>query len=45
MSVFVQYAPYTLAEGDWDTRRDEIGTKVIDLIGALLARRRTTASK
>ena len=33
MSVFVQYAPYTLDDGDWDTRRDEIGKKVIDLIG------------
>ena len=33
MSAFVQYAPYTLAEGDWDTPRDEIGRKVIDLIG------------
>ena len=32
MSAFVQYAPYTLAEGDWDTRRDEIGRRVIDLI-------------
>jgi phytoene dehydrogenase-like protein len=32
MSAFVQYAPYTLAEGDWDTRRDEIGQRVIDLI-------------
>jgi phytoene dehydrogenase-like protein len=33
MSAFVQYAPYTLAEGDWDERRDEIGTAVLDLIG------------
>jgi phytoene dehydrogenase-like protein len=33
MSAFVQYAPYALDEGDWDTRRDEIGRKVIDLIG------------
>ena len=24
MSVFAQYAPYELADGDWDTRRDEI---------------------
>jgi phytoene dehydrogenase-like protein len=32
MSAFVQYAPYTLAEGDWATRRDEIGTMVLDLI-------------
>jgi phytoene dehydrogenase-like protein len=33
MSAFVQYAPYTLAEGDWDARRDEIGAQVLDLIG------------
>jgi phytoene dehydrogenase-like protein len=33
MSAFVQYAPYTLAEGDWDSRRDEIGRAVLDLIG------------
>ena len=25
MSVFAQYAPYELATGSWDTRRDEIG--------------------
>jgi phytoene dehydrogenase-like protein len=25
MSVFAQYVPYTLAEGTWDARRDEIG--------------------
>ena len=25
MSVFAQYAPYSLADGDWGTRRDEIG--------------------
>ena len=24
MSVFCQYAPYELADGDWDSRRDEI---------------------
>jgi phytoene dehydrogenase-like protein len=24
MSVFAQYAPYTLAQGDWDSRRDEV---------------------
>lgn len=34
MSVFAQYAPYTLAAGDWDTRRDEIG----DLALAAIAR-------
>ncbi|MGH8985757.1 MAG: phytoene desaturase family protein [Acidimicrobiia bacterium] len=34
MSVFAQYAPYTLAAGDWDTRRDEIA----DLALAAVAR-------
>ena len=29
MSVFAQYAPGRLAEGDWDTRREEIGDMVI----------------
>jgi phytoene dehydrogenase-like protein len=29
MSVFAQYAPYTLAEGDWDTRREAIGDAVL----------------
>jgi phytoene dehydrogenase-like protein len=32
MSAFAQYAPYELAEGDWDGRRSEIGDQVIDLI-------------
>jgi phytoene dehydrogenase-like protein len=32
MSVFAQYAPYELAEGDWDSRRDEIGELALDLI-------------
>jgi phytoene dehydrogenase-like protein len=30
LSMFVQYAPYDLAEGDWSTRRDEIGRIIID---------------
>jgi phytoene dehydrogenase-like protein len=34
MSVFAQYAPYRLATGDWETRRDEIG----DLVIAAIAR-------
>jgi len=34
MSVFAQYAPYELAEGDWDSRRDEIGAAVLDAIAA-----------
>lgn len=29
LSIFAQYAPYELAEGDWDTRRNEIGDLVI----------------
>ena len=32
MSCFVQYAPYHLAEGDWDSRREEFGDTVIDAI-------------
>jgi phytoene dehydrogenase-like protein len=28
MSAFCQYVPYRLAEGDWDTRRDEIADRV-----------------
>ena len=28
MSVVVQYAPYHLRAGDWDSRRDELGDKV-----------------
>src|SRR4051794_5121874 len=32
MSVFAQYAPSELAEGDWGSRRQEIGEQAIDLI-------------
>jgi len=32
MTCFVQYVPYRLASGDWDTRRDELGDKVISRI-------------
>jgi phytoene dehydrogenase-like protein len=32
MSVFGQYAPYELSEGDWDGRRDEVARQFIDLI-------------
>jgi phytoene dehydrogenase-like protein len=32
MSVFCQYAPYELAEGDWDSRRDEIAALALDAI-------------
>ena len=30
VSVFAQYAPYTLAEGEWDGRRSEIGRLILD---------------
>ncbi|MGH2559141.1 MAG: phytoene desaturase family protein [Thermomicrobiales bacterium] len=30
LSMFVQYAPYDLAEGSWDERRAEIGQNIID---------------
>jgi phytoene dehydrogenase-like protein len=29
LSIFSQYAPYTLAEGTWEERREEIGDRVI----------------
>jgi phytoene dehydrogenase-like protein len=32
LSVFAQYAPYALAEGDWDSRREEIGRQILDAI-------------
>jgi len=32
LSVFAQYAPYTLAEGTWAQRRDEIGDMVIETL-------------
>ena len=32
MSVFAQYAPYRLAEGDWDSRREEITQRILDRI-------------
>lgn len=32
MSVFSQYAPYQLASGNWETRRDEIGDRVLAAI-------------
>ena len=32
MSAFAQYAPYALAAGDWEGRRQEIGELVIDAI-------------
>jgi phytoene dehydrogenase-like protein len=32
MSCFVQYAPYKLAEGDWDTQKEAFGDTVVDTI-------------
>jgi phytoene dehydrogenase-like protein len=32
MSVFGQYAPYEIADGDWESRRDDVGRQFIDLI-------------
>jgi phytoene dehydrogenase-like protein len=29
LSLFCQYAPYELSEGDWEERRDEIGANMI----------------
>jgi len=29
MSVYVQFTPYALREGSWDTRRDEVGDAVL----------------
>jgi phytoene dehydrogenase-like protein len=32
LSVFGQYAPYELADGTWDSRREEVARQFIDLI-------------
>jgi phytoene dehydrogenase-like protein len=32
MSVWVLYAPVQLAEGTWDSRREEVGEKLIDVL-------------
>jgi phytoene dehydrogenase-like protein len=29
MSIYVQYAPYKLRQGDWDSRREELGDVVV----------------
>jgi len=33
MSLFCQYAPYRLAEGTWEERREEIGRNIIRTLG------------
>lgn len=30
LSVFAQYVPYRFREGDWDSRRDEVGRRVVE---------------
>ena len=32
MQIFVQYAPYRLAEGSWDERKEAFGDRCIDLL-------------
>jgi phytoene dehydrogenase-like protein len=32
MSIFAQYFPYHLREGNWDERREEVGDKIIDTL-------------
>jgi phytoene dehydrogenase-like protein len=34
MSIYVQYAPYHLKEGDWTTRREEFGDAVVRALSA-----------
>lgn len=32
LSMFVQYAPYRLAEGDWDSQRERFGDRCIEVL-------------
>ncbi|MFO0877283.1 MAG: NAD(P)/FAD-dependent oxidoreductase [Gemmataceae bacterium] len=32
MSMFIQYAPYKLAEGDWDTAKDRFADRCFDIL-------------
>ena len=32
LSMFVQYAPYQLAEGNWDSRRESFGDRCIEVL-------------
>jgi phytoene dehydrogenase-like protein len=34
MSVYIQYAPYKLKEGDWNSRREEFADHVIDVLSS-----------
>jgi phytoene dehydrogenase-like protein len=41
MGIFLQYAPYTLREGTWDTRRDAFAESVYDVIEQYVPRFRS----
>jgi phytoene dehydrogenase-like protein len=32
LSMFVQYAPYTLSDGDWDSRREQFADRCIEVL-------------
>ncbi|MGH9872268.1 MAG: phytoene desaturase family protein [Pyrinomonadaceae bacterium] len=34
MSLYIQYAPYKLKEGDWNSRREEFADNVIDVLSS-----------
>jgi phytoene dehydrogenase-like protein len=34
MSIYVQYAPYQLKDGDWNLRRDEFADRIVDTLSA-----------
>jgi phytoene dehydrogenase-like protein len=34
MSVHIQYAPYKLKQGDWNSRREEFGDAIVDALAA-----------
>ena len=38
MQIFVQYAPYRLAEGTWDDRKEAFGDRCVDLLEEVRAR-------
>ena len=33
MSIFAQFVPYAFAEGDWDSRREEVGRLALESLG------------
>jgi phytoene dehydrogenase-like protein len=33
MTCFVQYVPYALRDGDWDTQRESFGARVVETVG------------